>query len=280
MRTSQGLRVDHSPFCYKDIRGIERARWFVERLCAGPERPQVILRIDEIEKKLAGSGADEHHSGSTGADELQVLLTMMEDEGWSGVIAYGHPGTCKTMWTRASGPTFGIQTLELDLGATRSKFVGESEAHIREALRTVKAVGGRRVYVMATANDLASLRPELKRRFTDGVFFFDLPTAEERADLWKLYIEKYGLTHTGRLPDDKDWTGAEIRNACWLAHRLQVPLSEAALEIIPVAKADWQSIERRRQHADRRYRDAAKPGHFTLADGTGTGTARGFMTEE
>ena len=270
----KGLSVDRSPYTFTDICGVERARWFIDRLCNGPEKPSVILRIDEIEKRMGGH-SQTTEGGATGADELQVLLTSMEDYGWSGVIAYGHPGTAKTMWTRAAGPTHGIPTLDLDMGATRSKFVGESEAQIRQAIRTVRAIGNSRVYVMATANDLNTLRPELKRRFTDGVFFFDLPDAAERQAMWTLYVEKYGLTlEPGEsaatfAAEHSNWTGAEIRNTCQLAHRLSVALSEAAKDTIPVALADPDSIKRRREHADRRYRNAAAPGAYILEAATG-----------
>ena len=271
IQNTKGLTVDHYTETFADIRGIERARLFMRRLCAGPEKPRVILRIDEIDKKINASTGTQD-SGATGSDELAVLLSSMEDYRWAGQIDYGHPGTAKSMLGKAVGPTFGIPSLELDIGATRSKFVGQSEQQIRDAIKTLHALGGDRVYVMATANELDNLPPELKRRFVDGVFFFDLPTLEERAALWELYqtvystspfVEPIALAH--RTPD---WTGAEIRNACWMAHRLvdengqHIPLEEAMLDTIPVAKGDPQSIENRRSRAHLRYRDAARPGHY------------------
>lgn len=268
----QGLSVDRFDATFSDIRGIGRARWFGEQLFGGPESPSVIVRIDELEKKMGD--AHDFAGGATKGDELQVLLTEMEDNGWSGCIAYGPPGSGKTLWTQAMGPTFDVQTINLDFGATRNKFVGESEANIRAALRTIKAIGGNRVYIVATCNELESLKPELRRRFADGVYFFDLPSDEERADLWKLYRAKYKIDGDERKalglpvgepdPYSDGWTGAEIRNACRLAWRLRVSLADAAAEQIPVVMADPDGIERRRQQADGRYKSASYAGVYRM----------------
>ena len=54
----KGLSVDRFDKTYSDIRGVSRVRWFMERLFAGSESPAVILRIDELEKKMGGAGGD------------------------------------------------------------------------------------------------------------------------------------------------------------------------------------------------------------------------------
>lgn len=249
----KGLSVDRFDKTYADIKGVERAKWFFERLFDGPEAPHVILRIDELDKKLGGVQGDQERQGATQGDELNILLETMEDEKWSGTIHYGHPGCTKTMLSRATGPTFDVQTLVLDLGGTRSKYVGESESNIREAMRTIKAIGGERVYVMATCNELDTLRPELKRRFTDGVFFFDLPTPEERDDLWKYYMKAYNIEACHGFDDD-GWTGAEIRNACRLAYRLGITLEDAQKEIVPIWLSDRSSIQNRQSNAANTYK--------------------------
>ena len=50
------------------------------------------------------------------------------------------------------------------------------------------------VFVVASANDISKLPPELARaeRF-DGVFFLDLPGSRERETIWQIYIRKFGL---------------------------------------------------------------------------------------
>jgi SpoVK/Ycf46/Vps4 family AAA+-type ATPase len=93
------------------------------------------------------------------------------------------------------------------------------------------------VFVVATANDITKLPPELSRaeRF-DGVFFLDLPSAEQRQAIWKIYIERYQLDASQKLPADDDWSGAEIKACCRLAALLDLPLIAAAQNIVPVAR--------------------------------------------
>lgn len=76
------------------------------------------------------------------------------------------------------------------------------------------------IFVIATANDVSKLPPELLRkgRF-DEIFFVDLPNSEERKEIWKIQLEKYkgtlpftvsnrDLNHLSELTDG--FTGAEI----------------------------------------------------------------------
>lgn len=59
---------------------------------------------------------------------------------------------------------------------------------------------------------------------------------------------------------DADWTGAEIRSACRLAALLDVPLTEAAQNVVPVARTAHESVERLRTWASGRCLDADAPG--------------------
>ena len=92
------------------------------------------------------------------------------------------------------------------------------------------------VFFVATSNDISKLPPELSRaeRF-DGIFFLDLPGREQKDLIWRLYLEKYRLDPGQRRPRDLDWTGAEIQSCCRLAALLEIPLMEAAQNIVPVA---------------------------------------------
>jgi SpoVK/Ycf46/Vps4 family AAA+-type ATPase len=83
--------------------------------------------------------------------------------------------------------------------------------------------------------------PELRRRFTLGTFFFDLPSAEEREAIWRIYTEKYQIS--GTRPQDDNWTGAEIRECCRKAYRLRMSLQESAAHIVPVARSASEQIE-------------------------------------
>ena len=82
-----------------------------------------------------------------------------------------------------------------------SSLVGASTDRLRTALKIIDAVSQGRMLFIATCNSIASLPPELRRRFTLGTFFFDLPTEEEREIIWQIYLKKYGVS--GELPDDE-----------------------------------------------------------------------------
>jgi SpoVK/Ycf46/Vps4 family AAA+-type ATPase len=120
------------------------------------------------------------------------------------------------------------------------------------------------VFVVASANDISKLPPELARaeRF-DGVFFLDLPGSRERETIWDIYIRKFGLDPAQRRPQDRDWTGAEIRSCCRLSALLEIPLSEAGTNIVPVAITAGESVERLRNWAAGRCLSADRPGIYS-----------------
>jgi len=138
-----------------------------------------------------------------------------------------------------------IPLLRLDIGRLMGKYVGESESNMRKAIEQAEAIspcilwideiekaftgikqGGSGsevatrlfgtfltwmqekktpVYVVATANDISNLPPELLRkgRF-DELFFVDFPNEEERRQIFKVHIKnrKQGSQHV----DDVDFT--------------------------------------------------------------------------
>ncbi len=119
------------------------------------------------------------------------------------------------------------------------------------------------VYVVVTCNNIQQLPPEFSRaeRF-DGVFFLDLPGPEERQAIWRMYLARFELDPDQRLPDDTNWTGAEIRACCRLAALLDLPLVQAALNVVPVAVTAAESVERLRTWASGRCLSADRPGIF------------------
>ena len=103
--------------------------------------------------------------------------------------------------------------------------------------------------------------PELRRRFTLGTFFFDLPSAAERKAIWDIYLKKWNLN--GELPDDEGWTGAEIKECCRKAWRLKLSLPESAEYIVPVSRSAADQFEALRRQASGRFLSASHPGVFT-----------------
>lgn len=148
-----------------------------------------------------------------------------------GVLIVGVPGTGKSLISKAVGIAWSMPVLRLDIGALFGSFVGQSEANMRKALKTAEALapcvlwidelekglagamggndGGTSsrvfgsflswmqektspVFVVATANNVSALPPEMLRkgRF-DEIFFSDLPTREEREDILKIHINRF-----------------------------------------------------------------------------------------
>lgn len=119
------------------------------------------------------------------------------------------------------------------------------------------------VFFIATANDVSRLPPEFTRaeRF-DGVFFLDLPSTAEKDAIWQMYLARYGLPPDQKRPQSTDWTGAEIHSCCRLASLLDLPLTAAAENVVPVAVTAAESVERLRKWASGRCLSATATGIY------------------
>lgn len=133
------------------------------------------------------------------------------------------------------------------------------------------------VYVVCTSNDITRLPPEFSRaeRF-DGIFFLDTPSTAEKEKIWPIHLKRYGIemTSQNRRPEDREWTGAEIQSCCRLAALLDLPLVEAARNVVPVAMTAAEQIERLRSWAAGRCLDASRPGIYARASAAPGPTAR------
>lgn len=259
-----GLKVFRDGETFDDIGGCDVVKGFLRRVMHGQARPNAVVFIDEIEKMLGGCKGD--LSGIT-QDQLGAILAYMQDHQSTGMIFIGPPGAAKSAIAKAAGNDGGVPTIQLDLGAAKGSLVGQSEQQLRAALKVITAVSNGRALWIATCNSIAELPPELRRRFTLGTFFFDLPNEEERSRIWEIYRGKY--YHMGyqeiatcQKPSDEGWTGAEIRQCCDIAWRLRWPLENAARFIVPVSRSASDAIQRLRQQADGRFLSASDPGVF------------------
>ena len=173
-----------------------------------------------------------------------------------GIALIGIPGTGKSLTAKMIGGLWRLPLLRLDVGALFGGLVGESEENTRLALRLAETVapcivwidemekalaqggmdGGTSLrvfgtiltwmaektapcFVVATANDISRLPPELLRkgRF-DEIFFLDLPTQAERREIFRVHLAK-----RKRIPVDFDlerlaresegYVGAELEQA-------------------------------------------------------------------
>lgn len=266
--STPGLRIYDGKESFKDIGGCDQIKRFMSGVIKGNDAPNVIVFIDEGEKMFAGATNAAGDSSGTAQDALGTTLTKMEDNEWDGAIFIGPPGAAKSAIAKATGNEAGVPTIVFDFGGMKGSLVGKSEAQVRNAYKVVEAVGGGRAFFIMTCNKIVDLPPELRRRFTSGIFFFDLPTAEERAVIWPIYAKKYGIdiSNLGQWFDDDGWTGAEIRNCCRLAYRQSITIGEAAKFIVPVSKAAGAAIKQLRKQASGAYLSANEPGIYSWSD--------------
>lgn len=119
------------------------------------------------------------------------------------------------------------------------------------------------VFFVGTCNDISRLPPEFARaeRF-DAVVFVDLPDKSQRQKIWDLYLGKFDLDARQARPDDDQWTGAEVRACCRLAALLDMPLTAAAQNVVPIARTAGESVERLRAWASGRCLAADRPGIY------------------
>lgn len=108
-------------------------------------------------------------------------------------------------------------------------------------------------FIVATCNDIAGLPLAFTRaeRF-DAIFFVDLPKKEAKQGIWLLYMRKFGLIGStdplpvNDLPDDSNWSGAEIRACCRLAHLMRLSVEDTAQYIVPWAQTSKEQLDRLR----------------------------------
>lgn len=121
------------------------------------------------------------------------------------------------------------------------------------------------IFVVVTSNDIASLPEAFTRaeRF-DGIFFLDLPSPAQKDAIWPIYESKYRVDRDQANPvNDESWTGAEIRSCARLAALLDVPLVEAAQNVVPVALTAAEGVNRLRDWAGGRCLSTEVAGVYT-----------------
>lgn len=229
-----------------------------------------------------------------------------------GVLMIGMQGCGKSMIAKAIARIYGMPLVRLDMGALFGSLVGQSEERTRKAIEQVeaispcvlwideldKAASGMQgssgdsgvsarvlstiltwlqektepVFVVATANNITNLPPELSRkgRF-DEIFFIDLPSFGEREDIFKIHIKK-----VNRHPKDfnirqlssltQGFSGAEIEAAIVSAlydafddsKDLNMDyITKAISETVPLSKTYEKQLNETREWAEGRARKAS-----------------------
>jgi len=225
----------------------------------GNNAPNAIVKLDEIDKMMAGSG----DLSGVSQDQLGTLLSYMEDNKIRGMLFVGPPGCSKSLVSKAAGNEAGVPTIELDLGGIKGSLMGQSEHQLRNALKVITSVSNRRPLFIATCNSVEKLNTALLRRFPK-TFYFDLPDHEERQKIWDIHRKRCGLS--GAIPSDEGWAGSDIRNCCEDARDLNRPAIDAARWVIPVGVRSRAEVTTLRKQANGVFLSASKPGVFTIDD--------------
>jgi AAA+ superfamily predicted ATPase len=228
-----------------------------------------------------------------------------------GVLLVGVPGTGKSLSAKAiAGGTLPLLRFDMSkiLGSGR---VGAAENNISTALKVAEATapcvlwldeiekaladnGGASdggvmmrvigslltwmqettspVYVIATANSVSALRPELLSRF-DDVMFVDLPDAESRLEILDVHMGKRGVTLNAKdfgtiVTATWGFSGREIEKVVKFAVERAffdqkpvdvVYLLEAANQIVPTSETKKEDIKALREWAKGKALVAGKP---------------------
>ena len=110
------------------------------------------------------------------------------------------------------------------------------------------------VFIMATANDISKLPPELIRRF-DATFFVDLPCRSERIDIINIMNRKWGSEiPEGYVDKLNGYTGAEIEQLA--KDSLFDGLEKAFDALIPLSRTMKEDVQSLKEWAKTRARIA------------------------
>jgi len=235
-----------------------------------------------------------------------------------GLLMVGLPGTGKSLSAKAIAGGV-MPLLRMDVGALMGSLVGQSESNMRQALKVSEAVapcvlwvdeiekalggsggeldGGTTtrvfgtlltwmqettspVYVVATANDVRSLRPELLRRF-DDIMWVDLPNTSERGQILGVHLAKRGYNNflstdefLSVVKATNDFSGAEIEKVVKAAVKKSFfecrdltadDLLTSARDITPISVTMRDQVQNLRQWAkERSVLPASRPEAVTV----------------
>ena len=215
-----------------------------------------------------------------------------------GLLLVGIQGTGKSLTAKAIAHHWHLPLLRLDVGRLFGGLVGESESRTRQTIELAEALSPcilwideidkgfsgadskgdsgttsrvfgtfitwlaektSPVFVVATANNIRALPPEIMRkgRF-DEVFFVGLPNQEEREAIFKVHLTRLRPHNLGNYDlqrlayETLDFSGAEIEQTIIEAMHIGFSqnrdfttddILEAASQIIPLAKTAQEQIQ-------------------------------------
>lgn len=224
-----------------------------------------------------------------------------------GILIVGIQGCGKSLAAKAIAQQWKMPLLKLDAGRLYDKYVGESEKNFRQAIKLAESMapsvlwideiekslgadngdqdGGlsrrmfgsfltwmqeksQQVFVVATANDISRIPPEMLRkgRF-DEIFYVDLPDVEERTNILNIHLllrkqDPSQLDMAALLKETEGFSGAEIEQvviaALYRALYLRQPLNTELMiqeidSTIPLSVSRREHLQQLRAIAKDRF---------------------------
>lgn len=233
-----------------------------------------------------------------------------------GVLIAGVPGCGKSLNAKAIANLFEVPLLRLDMGRLMGKYVGESEKNLRNAIALAEAIapcvlwidelekafagiggnGGAAevttrlfgnfltwmqekdspTFVVATANDITKLPPELLRRGRfDEIFYVGLPNESEREKIFEIHIKKRrpqdlkNIKISELVAKTKGFSGADIEGV--IKDALETAFADdkdsvqtqdiinAINNIHPLSEIMKESLEKMtKEYVTRKFKNASK----------------------
>ncbi|ENC7473759.1 AAA family ATPase, partial [Salmonella enterica subsp. enterica serovar Typhimurium] len=237
-----------------------------------------------------------------------------------GVLLAGVPGGGKSLTAKAAAGVLGTTLVRLDMGRFYSKYLGETERQFNRALQTIEQIAPvvvlidemekffgnadgehevskrllgsflywlqerkKKIFIVATANRVQSLPPELMRAGRwDRAFFIDLPSVAERQKIFEIHLAKQKANIAAfdmptLLRTTEGYTGAEIEqaviDAMYLANAQDKELNNEALvdavtRITPTSETRREDINQIRSLRDQGFYPA---NNFDVQEQNGSG---------
>jgi hypothetical protein len=260
----KGLSYRQGGLKLKDLYGVDSFKNFGIKYMSGDYAPTTILRMDEIQRQLSGNDSD---SSGVKGDLLGEWLTWINDNKVFCTLSLGVPGSSKSHSIDCIAGEFGKPVIDYSISRMQDSLVGNSNKNMVAANTTIDSISGKNVWLIATANKLDGLPPELISRFqVGGIFFFDAPDDDEKAGIMKLKIAAHGLDANQPLPDMTGWTGRDIENCALKAKKLGMTLVEAGEYVVPLMTSHKEAMESLRHAASDRFLSASKPGVYKYTE--------------
>ena len=223
LKKSGILEVINTDITFDDIGGLEELKTWTHRRIRAFSKQAVEYHLP-LPKGIiifGVQGCGKSFATKAIANELQVPLLKLDAGKLFGSLVGQSEATARAVINQVEA--FGkcaLQIEELD-----KAFAGMKSSHDGDSGTTRRVIGTfltwmqektSPCFIVATANDLTKLPPELLRKGRwDELFFVDLPTEAERVEIWKVQIRRHH-----RAPKDYDlgglakitegWSGAEI----------------------------------------------------------------------